>query len=185
MINMQLPATLGSRFIALFIDFCVIAAYALCLAAVTFAFYEYVLGGIPDIWGTVGAAGAHLIGFVTLTLPVGLYLFLTETSRHHATLGKRIANITVVSMRKKAVSKKQILIRTVIKLLPWEFAHTFIYQIFYYSNNSVETPVWVMVGLYAANIIPLVYLMTVIARKDHAGPHDLLAGTIVMARNKI
>jgi uncharacterized RDD family membrane protein YckC len=174
------PASLKSRLIASLIDFCVIVSYALCLFGVTLAFYQFAFGGIPDVLGNLGVNGAHVLGFVTLTFPVGLYLFLTETSNRHATFGKRVAKIKVVSNNKKPLSKKQILVRTIVKLLPWEFAHTLIYQIIYYSNNNTETPLWVMSGLYIANILPLLYILTILLRKDHAGPHDLAAKTIVV-----
>jgi uncharacterized RDD family membrane protein YckC len=183
MVTMSIsPASLTARFIALFIDFCTIVLYTLCLFGATLVFYQFTFGGIPDVLGTLGTNGAHLLGFATLTFPVGLYLFLAETSRHHATLGKRIAKIKVVSKDKKTLSKKQVIVRTIVKLLPWEFAHTFVYQIVYYSNSNTEVPLWVMFGLLLANIIPFIYLFLVLFRKDHSGPHDLIAQTFVTTR---
>jgi uncharacterized RDD family membrane protein YckC len=52
----------------------------------------------------------------------------------------------------------------------------------YYSQNNGTPPVWVMVGLTIANILPLVYLGFIIFRKDHRGPHDLAAHTIVVPK---
>jgi uncharacterized RDD family membrane protein YckC len=176
------PATLRSRFAALSIDFCIIVLYALVLFGVTATFYLFLLGDIPDILGSVGPNGAHAFGFAALTIPAGLYFFLTETSRHRATLGKRVAKLIVVARSEGAPSKKQIALRTAVKLLPWELAHTFIYQVVYRSRNSAEVPAWVIIGLFVANVLPLAYLVTVLLRKDHAGPHDLAAKTLVTAR---
>jgi uncharacterized RDD family membrane protein YckC len=176
-------APLRLRFTALFLDFCIIVLYALCLLCAALAFYQFALGSPPNALDNLGVNGAHLLGFITLTLPVGLYFFFTETSQYHATFGKRVVKIKVSAKNKKHLSKKQIVLRTVIKLLPWEFAHTFIYQIVYYSNNNIEPPIWVMVGLCIANILPLVYVLMILCRKDRAGPHDLVAKTLVTMRN--
>ncbi len=172
-------APLRLRFIALLIDLCIIVLYALFLLGISLIFYKLAFGGVPHIVNNLGVHGAHLLGFVTLTLPVGLYFFLAENSRHHATLGKRIVKINVAAKSEKPLSKKQIAIRTIVKLLPWEFAHTFIYQVIYYSNNNVDTPAWVLVGLCIANILPLAYIVVILCRKDRAGPHDLAAKTLV------
>jgi len=36
-----------------------------------------------------------------------------------------------------------------------------------------------MGGLIAANILPWIYIGFIVFRKDHRGPHDLIAKTIV------
>lgn len=172
-------APLKQRFLALFIDLCVIILYAVCLLGATLAFYQFILGSIPNTINGIDINLAHLIGFTTLTFPVGLYFFFAEAGKHRATLGKRIAKVKVSSKNKKNVTKKQIAIRTIVKLLPWEFAHTFVYQVVYYSSTNTETPLWVLIGLCIANLLPLAYVSLVLIRKDRAGPHDLVARTIV------
>lgn len=168
-----------ARLIALFIDFFVIVLYALCLLGLTLALYHFLFGGIPDVLNTLGVNGAHLLGFLTLTLPAGLYFFFSETSHYHGSIGKRIVKIKVTTENGGYPPKKRIALRTAVKLLPWEFAHTFIYWVVYYSSNDISTPLWVMIGLYAANILPWVYVLIVFVRKDHRGPHDLIAKTLV------
>jgi len=177
------PATIRSRSLALAVDLGIIILYAGCLLSVTLSFYYFVLGRTPDVLGSFGVNGAHLLGFTVLTLPVGLYFFLTEAGHRHASVGKRVARITVASTSGKSVSKGQILVRTIVKLLPWEFAHTFIYEVVYYSSHGRTTPAWVLAGLCMANAFPLLYILTVLIRKDHRGPHDLAACTIVTARS--
>jgi len=63
----------------------------------------------------------QLLGFVTLTLPVFLYFYLSEISKSGATFGKRFAKISVKS--NQTGKYKTIFIRNFIKFLPWEIAH--------------------------------------------------------------
>ena len=174
------PAPLKKRFLALILDYFVILGYAICLFGVTTLFYTLVFGSIPDVLNMLGRGGSQLLGFTTLTLPMGLYFYFTESGHSHATFGKRAAKIKIRSLSSARISKQQVIIRTITKLLPWEFAHTFVYQIVYYSQNNGTPPSWVMVGLAIANILPIAYLGLVIFRKDHRGPHDLMARTLVI-----
>lgn len=174
------PATIKSRLIALMIDFFIIILYALCLFGCSLLFYQLVFNGVPDTLGNLGRGESQLLGFTTLTLPIGLYFFLAESGHYSASFGKRIAKLEVVTGSGNTPSKKQIALRTATKLLPWEFAHTFVWQIVYYSRNGDTPPLWVMAGLILANILPMIYIGTVIIRKDHRGPHDLVANTLVV-----
>lgn len=79
----------------------------------------FFLGGFPDYLGIFGVLGTQAIFFTILTLPVGLYLYLTESSTHQSTLGKRRVGIKVVKVSGSKPSRKNILLRTVVKLLPW------------------------------------------------------------------
>ncbi len=71
-----------------------------------------------------GTTNAQLLGFVLLVLPVGLYLYASEASARQATIGKRVMGLRVVSADDLGrPSRSRIIIRTVVKLLPWEVAH--------------------------------------------------------------
>lgn len=172
-------APLKKRFGALIIDYFVILAYALCLLAVTMLVYYFFFDGVLEVNSQSAQWGFHALGFVSLTLPVGMYFYITESGSRHATFGKRVAKLVVVGKNGAVATKVQILTRTVVKLLPWEFAHTFVYQLMYYGHDGATPPAWVMIGLIIANIIPLAYVITILCRKDRRGPHDLVAGTLV------
>jgi uncharacterized RDD family membrane protein YckC len=175
------PAPILKRLVALLIDYCVIVLYAVCLFGLAIAFYTHMFGGPPDL-NVIGRAKSQALGFVTLTVPIGVYLFLTESGKRHATFGKRAMKLVVASVKAKNVTKKQILIRTIVKLLPWEIAHTFVWQVTYYTQQGGTPPLWVMAGLTVSNVLPVVYVAIVLFRKDHCGPHDLTAGTIVAVK---
>lgn len=172
------------RLAALLLDYLLILAWVVVLLGATLAVDFAVFGGIPDLYGIVGIAGSEALTFCALTLPVGIYLFLCERSPAHATWGKRMLRLTVTRADGLPPSPTRILVRTVVKLLPWEFAHFFVFQVVYYSVYLAlpATPAWVLAGLIAANVIPLVYLAIVAFSPQRRGPHDYAAGTAVHAR---
>lgn len=175
---------LRKRLIALWFDYLVILGWMGALGLVSLVLF-LTLGRIPDYLGTLGPMGAQALFFVVLTLPVGLYLFASESSPAHATFGKRKAGIKVVSQDGQNVTKKQILVRTVVKLLPWEIAHTFVWQmqyVFYEQGYDAMPAPWIFIGLNVATILAVAYVAMVVFRKDGRGPHDITAKTRVVLR---
>lgn len=168
------PASLKLRFIALIIDGGLILSYIAILIAVALTFYYLVIGGIPAL----GMNTAHAIGFLSLTIPIATYFILSEHSKRHGSIGKQITKIKVISYDGNPLTTKQVIIRNIIKFLPWEYAHTLLYILF--LGNYTKSSTLLFIGLIIANIIPIVYICIVLLRKDHRGPHDLAAGTIVV-----
>ena len=75
----------------------------------------------------------------------------------------------------------RILVRTVVKLLPWEIAHFFVWQtVDVVSQGAVAFPAWLVAGLVVANFLPVAYVLTVAVQRDRRGPHDLIAGPRVV-----
>lgn len=172
------------RLKALLIDYLIILGWMGVLASAATISY-FALSGFPDYLGTYGPVGTQFIFFLLLTLPVGLYLYFTESGHTHATIGKRLVGLTVVA-NGGAPSKSQIAIRTIIKLLPWELAHTFVWQlqyVFYTEGFSANPPDWILFGLNAAVALAASYIAMVAFRRDGRGLHDLTAGTQVVAGN--
>src|SRR5450756_1257850 len=66
------------RLAALLLDYLVILAWMTLLAVVSLAVYLSI-GDYPDVLGAVGPFGAQAVFFTLLTLPVGLYLYLSES----------------------------------------------------------------------------------------------------------
>lgn len=175
---------LKARLLALLIDYLIILAYMALLAAVSAVLFVVVLDGYPDYLGSLGVVGTQLLFFCLLTLPVGLYLFLAESGRRGATIGKQKLGLRVVHVNGRRATKGQVALRTVIKLLPWELAHTFVWQlqyVFYKDGYEAAVPAWVLAGLNAALVLGLVYMALVVWRQDRRSVHDLAAGTKVIA----
>ncbi|WP_427886957.1 RDD family protein [Kribbella sp. GL6] len=164
------------RIAALLIDYLLICAWLAVLAGAALVVY-LITGSLPNWLDLVGTAGAETLGFVLLVLPVGIYLFTTEASARHATVGKRALHLQVTDPRTGTPpTRRQILVRTVVKLIPWELAHFFIWQL---AAAGSPTPAWITTGLIAVYVLPLTYLAMVAFRKDARGPHDLAANTAV------
>ena len=75
--------------------------------------------------------------------------------------------------------------RTIVKLLPWEIAHTFIWQmqyVFYQSGYEADVPIWIFAGLNVSMILVIIYVAMIALRQDGRAPHDLVAGTRVDLR---
>lgn len=168
------------RILALLVDYALILGWMAVLGLISFVTF-LISGGLLN-WLTFGVAGAQLLGFLVLVLPVGVYLFVTESSRQ-ATVGKRVMGLRVVSADTLGrPTWPRILVRTVVKLLPWEFAHFFVWQLAgaLASGPGDLVPPWIIVGLVIADILPIAYVAAVALQRDRRGPHDLAAGTRVI-----
>lgn len=159
------------RLIAAFIDLGIIIIYVLILLGVALTTF-WIIGTPPKL----SVNNAHLLGFLTLTLPVMIYFIVSEL-QYSASPGKRFDRLKVSSFNGCPLTLKQIIIRNVIKFLPWEYAHTLIYILLLVPNATDST--LVSLGLVIANIIPIIYVYLVLFSKDHRGPHELVCGTVV------
>lgn len=170
------------RIRASFIDYLVILIWMATIGLIWFSlsllFSEY-----PEFLGELGPIGTQVLFFFILTLPVGIYLYKTESGSRHATIGKRKTGMWVSRLDGAAPSKSSIFLRTLVKLLPWEIAHTFVWQmqyIFYRSGYEADVPSWIFIGLIVSIILVIIYLAMIILRKDGRAPHDLVANTYVV-----
>jgi len=117
---------------------------------------------------------AHISAFSLMTLSVMLYFALLEASFWQASWGKRKLNLRVVRTNGARVSAGRAVGRSVLTFIPWELAHTLIWQIrFVLATSSLLFAggfvlVWVLVGANIANLA---------LSKTHRSLADRLAGT--------
>ncbi|SHI77004.1 RDD family protein [Aquimarina spongiae] len=155
------------RLVAYMIDYIIIAIYAILLfgIATIFNFKKIPLTPIS----------AQLVGFISLTLPVFFYFFLSEQSKTRATVGKRILNISVRSDSQN--SKPHVLTRNILKLLPWEIAHTGVHWIVFYSKSDQNPPVWVWITLILPQVIIVIYLISIVISGGKSSLYDKVSNT--------
>ncbi|MGW6173783.1 RDD family protein [Arthrobacter sp. NPDC055138] len=168
------------RLLALLLDYLVILTWMAVLALLSLL-WRGVFGDFPDTLAVLGPLGSQTLFFFLLTFVVGVYLYRTEAGPRHATWGKRRMGLTVAALNGTAPSRKQILIRTVVKLLPWECAHIFVWQMmwFYYLHGyQAMPPTWIFIGQQAATAAAVAYIAMVLV--TGRGPHDRAAGTVVV-----
>lgn len=119
---------------------------------------------------------AQLTGFISLTLPVFLYYYYTDKSLKKGSYGKRWNNLSLVVI--KPTGKHAILLRTILKLLPWEIAHTGVHWLmFYLRKGDSVPPFWIWVALILPQVLVLVYAISIIYFKGRSSVYDKIAGT--------
>lgn len=161
------------RFIASVIDFGIIAVYAILLLLGTIfisSVFDWKLNPNPYF--------GQLIGFITLTLPVIMYSYLTEKSKWKGTVGKKLQKLSVVTDHNKLA--KNILIRNILKYLPWVFAHTGVHWTIYYIANDIETPLWTWIFLIIPQLVVIAYLISIINSKGQKSIYDNVAKTKIV-----
>ena len=169
------PAGLWIRIQAFVIDYLVILAYLALFTAIM-----WIINSIsPDISQALfdDPLSGQSVVFLFFTLPVILYFALFDSSLWQATPGKRRRNLRVIRLNGESLDRKRALGREILKFIPWELAHTCIWQI----RFSPEEPspmitvgfilVWILIGM---NIISLLISPT------HQTLYDRLSGSLVV-----
>ena len=120
-------AGLGVRVTAFVFDYILIAGYLILVVAAgsivnaLFPLIEHALFGNP--------LSGQITAFLIITLPVSLYLILFESSAWQATWGKRSLDLRVTRTDGTRLTILRTGSRTLLKFIPWELAHTCIWQI--------------------------------------------------------
>ena len=168
-------AGLGVRVTAFVFDYFLIAGYLIFVVAVgsivnaLFPIIAYELFGNP--------LSGQITGFLIITLPVSLYFLLFESSTWQATWGKRRLGLRVTRTDGTRLTVLRAGSRTLLKFIPWELAHTCIWQINFTQDAAKPlitmgfALVWILVG---ANIVSLWI------SSKHQTLYDRLAGTYVV-----
>ncbi len=164
-------AGVGRRIVACLFDFLIIGGYFLMLVAVGVC-VNALTGGISFLESPIAM---NILSFLTLVLPVVLYFALQEGSSRQATWGKLRAKIKVVQVQGIRMSLWQSVLRSAIKFLPWQLAHTCVIYI-WFGNQS---PVF-LVGALVAQGLVIIYVAFLCFSKRHQTPYDWIAGTAVI-----
>ena len=173
-------AGFGARLKAFAFDYLPVAAYILLLFGVTMAF-AWVMGslGRPVNWPSNPLVG-DLIAFLTLVLPVILYFTLQESSSRTATWGKRKVGLLVVNEEGERLTFGRAFLRSFLKFLPWQIAHTSLFHWEGWPFAPAEPTVMVLVGFGLAYLLVGIYIASALVSKKHRTPYDWVAGSYVV-----
>jgi uncharacterized RDD family membrane protein YckC len=171
------PASSGQRALAFFFDYLLIVAYLLVLTAASFGLTA-VAGPLP----TVSPYVFDLMVFAVAVLPIILYFTLLEGGGRQATWGKRRVRIRVTAVDRKPLTYRQSLIRSLVKFVPWQIAHTSLFHIPGWPGAVEAVGTASMVGLIVAQGLALLYILCLLFTPTGRAPYDWLAGTMVVAR---
>ncbi len=172
-------AGLRPRLLAFALDYLLIAAYATLLAAVTFAAAASPLRSSLAVL-TATPASRDAVAFVTMVLPVSLYFALQEGSARQGTWGKRRLGLRVTELDGGPLPLSRALVRSAVKFLPWQIAHTCLFHSPGWPLAPAAPPSWVIVGFGLVWLLVLGYLAPLAFSKSHRTPYDRLAGSAVL-----
>lgn len=173
-------AGVAIRLKAFAFDYLLISAYIFLLAAVSMAVIKTsgVLG-LSLRWPE-NPFLADLMAFITMVLPVILYFTLQESSPRQSTWGKRKAGIRMVNANGGRLTRKQALIRSLVKLLPWQIGHTCLFHIPGWPLAVTTVPSWVTTGFVLLYVLVGIYIASALISKKHRTPYDWTSGAYVI-----
>jgi uncharacterized RDD family membrane protein YckC len=120
-------AGLGVRVIAFAFDYIIIASYLIFIMAIGLLVNVLFPTTAHELFGN--SLSGQITGFLIITLPVNLYFILFEFSAWHATWGKGMKGLQVTRTDGARLTILRASSRTFLKFIPWELAHTCIWQI--------------------------------------------------------
>lgn len=161
------------------LDYLLILCYLVVLGAIGSVL---TLGPFGHAWGRLISTPARLdlVAFVTAVLPVALYFTLLEGSSRGATWGKRRMRVRVVRVGGGELGKGRALLRSAVKLLPWQLAHTCLLHIPGWPVEPQQPPLWVLWGMSLVWVLVGLYVGALVVRKDRRTPYDWVAGSEVV-----
>jgi uncharacterized RDD family membrane protein YckC len=161
---------------AYLVDYAVMAAAFLILQSFAFLPLRHRLIG-SDEWLMAGGFRLEIYTLLTISLPTWLYFALSEQSRWQATIGKRLFRLIVTDLGGDRIGFGRAMLRTVIKLLPWEVSHLTV---------NLPTPMMFdpdpqfRFGFLIVFALLVLYPALILFTRRHQSLHDLIAKTIVL-----
>lgn len=174
--------TVGRRLAAFGLDYLVVLAYLIVLGCIGWALAS---GATSDAWGEFVSSPARLelLAFCTTVLPVCAYFALLESSPGGATLGKRRMHLRVARIGGGRLGLGRALLRSAVKFLPWQLAHTSLVHIPGWPTSPQSPPSWVVLGMVLVWGLVGFYIVALAVRSDHRAPYDWVAGSHVVLVN--
>lgn len=167
------------RIAAFALDYLLIAGYLVVLAIVS-SFLTF--SPLKEEWQGLISSPERLdfLAFLTSILPVILYFTLLESSKGGATWGKYRMGLRVVHMSGERLSRGRALVRSAVKFLPWQLAHTCLFHIPGWPMEPQETPVWVIAGLVLTWVAIGFYVVSLVVGPRRRTPYDWISGSQVV-----
>jgi uncharacterized RDD family membrane protein YckC len=130
-----------------------------------------------DDWLKAGGFPLEAYTLLTISLPTWLYFAWSEQSTWQATIGKRIFRLIVTDIVGARIGFGRAMLRTVIKLLPWELAHVTV---------NLPTSIWFepepkfRPGFLVVPALLVLYPALILWTRRRQSLHDVIAKTVVV-----
>ena len=172
-------AGLGERIAAFAFDYIIIAGYLLIFVAVGLIANIFFPAIAHQLFGN--PLSGQMTGFLLITLPVSLYFIVCESSPLQATWGKLRMGLRVTRTDGTRLTIMHASSRTLLKFIPWELAHTCIWQI---SFSKQTPPSWINMGFVLVWILVGANFVSLWTSPTHQTLYDYLAGTYVVKESQ-
>lgn len=113
---------------------------------------------------------------LTVSIPSWVCFTLCASSRRGATAGKRVMKLAVRDQDGGERPRSRALLRTAIKLLPWELTHVMIFLPEPFGETLTPFKIAMIV---LVNALMVIWLVAPIANPSRRALHDLVTGTVV------
>ncbi len=132
--------------------------------------------GITDAWFE-DSWHAQLYVLTTISLPVWWYFTYFDSHKTRGTFGKRLLKLNLVDQSGGRISQAKSLIRTFLKLSPWEIAHVgVIFPVPLYFTDEPEIRLLTLLGISLFTI----WVLSILANTKRQSLYDKLLGTQVL-----
>jgi uncharacterized RDD family membrane protein YckC len=119
---------------------------------------------------------------ISFSIPIWIYFIISDISKNGTTLGKKLMKLQVKTIDEKNLTIRNALIRTAIKLIPWELTHLTFFGL---SGNWGDFSTIQIVLVIITYIMIFIYVYFMIRTKGKRGIHDLVAKTIVQSLDSL
>jgi uncharacterized RDD family membrane protein YckC len=163
------------RTLVYFID-CFIA-FALVMLIIQWAVLSHLREsfGITDVWFQ-SSINMQLYVLTSISIPVWIYFAYFDSEKSKGTFGKRIFKLEVKDNKNQKISFGKSLLRTILKLLPWEIAHIgIIFPTPLYYENEPAVRILSYIGL----LLLAIYFISIWTDSKKRSIYDKVIGTIV------
>lgn len=116
----------------------------------------------------------QIIGFFSITLPVGLYFIILENWRG-ATIGKGVMSLKVSTLARQKATLWANVRRNAFKLLPWEIAHWAVWHTF--DQETLALPY--LIGFILSYSLVGLYFLSLVFTASHRTLYDIATGIII------
>jgi uncharacterized RDD family membrane protein YckC len=163
------------RLLAYWLDFIILLTLLVGSQWILYLFSD----GLPFIYFDSGYIIESWV-LLTISTPVWLYFIMFEYYKSQ-TIGKRVFKIKVIADDGKKISVRQAVIRTAIKLLPWELTHIIILIPEPWWNIEIPEYSWL---IYIPNALMVIYIIFLLCKRGTRSIHDYCARTLVKEVNR-
>ena len=120
---------------------------------------------------------AYVWVLLTVSLPSWFYFAASDYSARGAALGKRIIGLRVADTNGDRIGLGRAILRTLIKIVPWELTHILFFLPFLTAGQSAALGPEIIMPYVLVAIYGAIMLRT----HGKQSIHDLVAGTVVIS----